>query len=322
MRLRRFIRLVMQAAVVLVCLSGPMPQDAWADGTRAADAAASVVSVLPQWPPDKVRTEEPEGSGIAVLDGRHILTARHVVDQAVAVRVRTGAGLVVAARLVGSDDASDVALLEIDEALPALEFGRDAVMGETVCAIGNSFGLGVSMSCGVVSAVHRAGVGFNPIEDFVQTDASVNPGASGGALVSRDGELVGMLSAIFTKASDADIGVNFALAAPLAKRVATALKEKGRVTWHAAGLKLVAAPLQDGIGRIAASVALVRPGSPAQGAGFAPGDIVVEADGRTVRQPADFVSVLARHEPPDRIEVAVSRGGQEKRLVLQLDGAK
>jgi len=98
-------------------------------------------------------------------------------------------------------------------------------LGDPVCAIGNAFGLGLTVTCGVVSGLHKAGVGFNAIEDFVQTDAAVNPGASGGALVNRSGKLVGVLSAIFTKKSDANIGVNFAVSSSLALKAAKLLQE-------------------------------------------------------------------------------------------------
>ncbi len=279
---------------------------------------ASVVSVLPTWPPDVRRHEEPEGSGVVILDGRTIVTAGHVVNKATAVRVRTADGRVLPARLAGSDAATDIALLSVDEALTPIRIEDNAPkLGDRVCAVGNAFGLGLSVACGVVSGVNRAGVGFNPIEDFVQTDAAVNPGASGGALVDRDGRLVGLLSAIFTKTSDANIGVNFAVAAPLVERVAKDLKDKGRVVRPRSGLRLEPALAKDATGTLGARVAAVTAGSPAAQAGLEVGDVIVEAGGRRVRAPADFVSVMARVEPQDGLEITVVRGGQERSATLQ-----
>ncbi len=272
----------------------------------------SVVSVLPEWPPDETRNEEPEGSGVAVFDGLHIITALHIVDAARAIRVRTSDGRIVGAELIGRDQATDLALLRVVEPLPPLEFAGDAELGGEVCAIGNAFGLGLSVACGVVSGVNRAGVGFNDIEDFVQTDAAVNPGASGGALVTRDGQLVGILSAIFTKQSDANIGVNFAVSAPLADRVARGLLDTGRVRWASSGLRLVQALDAGEIGMLGARVVRVRAGSPAAAAGIEIDDIIVVADGRRIRKPADFVSASARMEPPGNLTVEFRRGDMQQ----------
>lgn len=282
------------------------------------ETLASVVSVLPTWPPDVRRNEEPEGSGVVILDGRTIVTAGHVVNRASAVRVRTADGRVLPARIAGSDTATDLALLAIDEELKPIRIEDDAPkLGDPVCAVGNAFGLGLSIACGVVSGVNRAGVGFNPIEDFVQTDAAVNPGASGGALVDRDGRMVGLLSAIFTKTSDANIGVNFAVAAPLVERVAKELRETGRVTRPRSGLRLEPALEKGATGTLGARVASVAVGSPAAQAGLEAGDVIVRAGDRRVKAPADFVSVMARVEPAHRLDITIMRGGQERSLTLQ-----
>lgn len=276
----------------------------------------SVVSVLPEWPPDETRNEEPEGSGVVVFDGLHIVTTLHVVDAASSIRVRTSDGQVVPAELVGRDQATDLAMLRVTAALPALEFSGDVELGEEVCAIGNAFGLGLSVTCGVVSGVNRAGVGFNGIEDFVQTDAAVNPGASGGALVTRDGRLIGILSAIFTKQSDANIGVNFAVSAPLANRVAIALRDTGRVPWVSSGLRLVQALDAGDIGELGARVARFRAGSPAAQAGIEIDDVIVSVDGRRIRKPADFVGVSARLTPPGDLTVEFLRGGVQQSATI------
>lgn len=282
-------------------------------------ALRSVVSVLPDWPPDARRNEEPEGSGVAMLDGRTIVTAAHVVERARSIRVRTASGEILEARFEARDRATDIAILSLDKALEPMPVGAGApALGEPVCAIGNAFGLGLSVTCGVVSGVHRAGVGFNPVEDFVQTDAAVNPGASGGALVTKDGKFVGLLSAIFTKTSDANIGVNFAVSAGLVAHVARKLKETGRVVRPMSGMRLAPAPDKGATGRLSARVIMVRAGSAAERAGVRLGDLIVTAGGRRIRKPADFVSVMSGLAPAATLDIVVVRDGAEHTLQLRL----
>ncbi|MCT8971092.1 S1C family serine protease [Microbaculum marinisediminis] len=278
----------------------------------------SVVSVLPLLPAREVRSEEPEGSGVVIGDGRHVLTARHVVDGATAIHVRTAAGDIVAATLVGGDPLTDLAVLAVDDALPALAFAGDAALGEDVCAIGNAFGLGLTVACGVVSGVHMAGVGFNPIEDFVQTDAAINPGVSGGALVDEEGRLVGLVSAIFTKTSDANIGVNFAVAAPLAGHVAEAILEAGAFHPPRTGARLAPWPAPGETGRMAARVFSLEPGSPADRAGLREGDQIVRVGDRRIRGPADYISAVARIDAPAELAVEAVRDGETINVVLRL----
>ena len=143
-----------------------------------------------------------------------------------------------AAEIIGRDPLTDIALLKIDMDLPLLIPGPEPALGDKVCALGNPSGLGLSLSCGVVSALHRTGTGFNPMEDFIQTDAAVNPGGSGGALLDGDDRLVGLVSAIFTKDSDANIGVNFAASHALVMRVTEDLAAHGRVIRGKSGLRV------------------------------------------------------------------------------------
>ena len=310
-----FERPIVLAAAVLVALTALAAR---ADGTWLAKPIKSVVSVLPERTPGTGRAEEPEGTGVVILDGKTVITAFHVIDQSHAIRIRTASGDILAAKLHGFDKATDLALLKIDTALPALAFGHDVELGERVCAIGNAFGLGLSVTCGTVSAVNRAGVGFNPIEDFVQTDAAVNPGASGGALVDEKGALIGVLSAIFTKQSDANIGVNFAVSAPLSKRVAEELAAKGSIDWNLGGVGLRAYPARGETGRMAAEAVRVRKGGAAERAGVKPGDHIVQANGRRIRKPADFRSTLARLHPGTELMLMVLRDGTPHELTLRL----
>ena len=188
----------------------------------------SVVAVLPTWPGYEKpgfgapKGVAPEGSGISIaLDSEPesdlVLTAAHVVDRATRVQIRdSDKGILADAEVLWIDSDADIALLRTTTSRPALNLGTTSVIpGQHVCVIANPFGLGISISCGVVSGTHRGGIGFNPIEDFIQTDAAVNPGASGGALVDANGVLVGMIAAIFTKDADIDAGVNFAISSRL-----------------------------------------------------------------------------------------------------------
>ncbi|MFQ5625899.1 MAG: S1C family serine protease, partial [Methyloligellaceae bacterium] len=183
--------------------------------------------------------------------------------------------------------------------------------------IGNAFGLGISVTCGVVSGVHRSGIGFNRVEDFIQTDAAVNPGASGGALVTEQGEFVGLLSAIFTKKSDANIGVNFAVPAGLTGEVARQLRDTGRVKRPISGMRLEPVPGKGETGRLGARVVSLRSGSLAEQAGFRAGDIILRAGGRRVRKPHDFVSAMSDLLLADALEIEIDRNGAIQQLRIK-----
>ncbi|MEL6288430.1 MAG: trypsin-like peptidase domain-containing protein [Pseudomonadota bacterium] len=295
------------------------------------DARAQVVSILPigrraaRTPRTAAgRTEAPEGSGVIVrfADGTvRVVTAAHVVAGARDLRVRTADGSISPAWIVAQDRQTDIALIATQflERPSGFTLAPAPVeIGDRVCAIGNAFGLDLSVTCGVVSARGRAGVGFNAIEDFVQTDAPVNPGASGGALVTQDGRLVGILSAIFTKQSDANIGVNFAVSTALTRRVVTELHMNGRYARALSGLQLGRAIGRLGTGQMAARVVRVRAGSPGALAGLRPGDAIYGAGGDRVRKPADFRRVMNLTPPPFALPLKVMRGTRKLSPVLQI----
>ena len=188
-------------------------------------AAPSVVVIEPTWPGynrpgfGAPPGTAPAGTGIFIGTGdrsNHLVTAAHVITRATEIEIVTDDGMRHAAAVIAVDNQRDIAILETKlKRRPITLRLTDPAIGEHGCAIGNSFGLGLSISCGVVSAIHRKQIGFNPIEDFVQTDAAINPGGSGGALVDADGRLIGMIDGIFTKEADIDAGVNFAVSVPL-----------------------------------------------------------------------------------------------------------
>ena len=188
-------------------------------------AAPSLVVIEPTWPGynrpgfGAPPGTAPAGTGIFIGTGdrsSHLVTAAHVITRATEIEIVTEDGMRHAAAVIAVDNQRDIAILETKlKRRPITLRLTDPAIGEHGCAIGNSFGLGLSISCGVVSAIHRKQIGFNPIEDFVQTDAAINPGGSGGALVDADGRLIGMIDGIFTKEADIDAGVNFAVSVPL-----------------------------------------------------------------------------------------------------------
>jgi S1-C subfamily serine protease len=284
-----------------------------------ADAVNSVVAVLPNWPGGYQRQgnalEEPEGSAVAVLSDGYLATNAHVLGRAKRVDIRLADGRLVAARIIGRDQRTDIALIKVPINLPVPEVVAPPPLGERVCAVGNAFGLGVSMTCGVVSAVNRSNAGFNPVEDFIQTDAAVNPGASGGALVDGEGRLVGLLSAIFTKKSDANIGVNFAVSSPLLMRVVRDLRKHGRVQTGVAGWRLAALSAEARRQQSGVRVVRLEEGGPAATAGLRIGDVVTRVAGRIVVLPSDAAAALYMHYPGDKISVSLLRDG----IALQVE---
>lgn len=193
-----------------------------------AAAHDSVVVIEPTWPGysrpgfGAPPGSAPAGSGVFFGTGQrshYLITAAHVVTQATRVEIVSNNGIRHIADIVAIDRARDIAVLRSPEPFrPIVVAPKGPPVGIHACAIGNSFGLGLSFSCGVVSAINRRNVGFNAIEDFVQTDAAINPGASGGALVDPQGRLIGLIDGIFTKEADIDAGVNFAISVPMLRQ--------------------------------------------------------------------------------------------------------
>ena len=274
-------------------------------------ATESVVAVLPVWPGGYRRPgnalEEPEGSAVAVLPGGYFATNAHVLGRATEVNIRLADGRLRSAEIVARDIRTDIALIQVDLNVPILELAPAPGIGERVCAIGNQFGLGLSVTCGVVSAVNRTNAGFNHIEDFIQTDAAVNPGGSGGALIDMRGKLVGLLSAIFTKQSDANIGVNFATSSLLLKRVIEDLRDFGRVRVGRLGWSLQALSPEERRNWSGVRVESLDPLGAAASAGVLLGDIVVSVDRRPIFRPSDASANVYMRRPGEEVLLGVSR---------------
>jgi Do/DeqQ family serine protease len=267
------------------------------------------------------------GSGVVVTSDGYILTNNHVVDGADQVSVDFTDGRTMTAKIVGTDKPSDLALLKVDSTgLKAIALGdSDAVkVGDVVLAVGNPLNVGQTVTMGIISAKGRStDVGDGSYEDFLQTDAPINHGNSGGALVSTRGELVGINSQILSN-TDANIGIGFAIPANMARRVMTDLRTKGKVTRSQLGVTVqtVSAELAESLGVKNAHgviVSSVAPGSAAERAGLKRGDIITALNGQPVRDMNALRNRVAETEPGTTAELTVLRDGAEKRMSAKLE---
>jgi Do/DeqQ family serine protease len=266
------------------------------------------------------------GSGV-IVDARrgYVLTNSHVVANAAEVQVTLKDGRTYPARLVGSDPETDIALLQLDAsdltAVPLGDSGRLQV-GDLVIAIGNPFGLGQTVTSGIVSALGRSGLGIEGYEDFIQTDASVNPGNSGGALVNSRGELVGINTAILGP-TGGNIGIGFAVPVNMARAVMTQLIEHGEVRRGRLGITIqdLTPALADSMGldlRGGAVISEIEAGSAAARAGLAPGDVIVEVNRQPVLDADDLRNLIGLMPVGTDLAIVLYREGREQAVDAQV----
>jgi serine protease Do len=265
------------------------------------------------------------GSGV-IVDAQHgyILTANHVVAQVATAQVTTKDGRHFVAKLVGRDPGTDVAVLRMREAtgLRAIPMGdSDALqVGDFVLAIGNPFGLGQTVTSGIVSALGRTGLAKQGYEDFIQTDAPINPGNSGGALVNLRGQLIGINTAILSPGGG-NIGIGFAVPINMARRVMEQLVQNGEVRRGRIGVvvqDLATHAGQSGTPTEGAVVAEVASGSPAEQAGIQKGDIVIAVDGRPIRSATQLRNSVGLTPVGQRIHLTLARNGVEKAVSVEV----
>ncbi len=265
------------------------------------------------------------GSGVIVTRDGFILTNNHVVDGADEVKVALQDGREFTAKVVGRDPKSDVAVIKIDSKdLPAIQVAdSDKVeVGDVVLAIGNPFGIGQTVTTGIVSATGRGGAVGLDYEDFIQTDAAINPGNSGGALVDADGRLIGINTAILSR-SGGNQGIGFAIPSNLAKDVMTSLVRDGKVTRGYAGMWIqdvtpALAQEFDLKEHTGALISDVAPKSPAEKAGFKNGDVVVEFNGKPVNDSRHLKLAVARTQPGETVSVKIVRDGKNQTLSMKV----
>ena len=275
---------------------------------------------------DRQRQQQPQlglGSGVIVSPQGYLLTNNHVIEGADDIQVQLSDGRQGAAKLVGSDPDTDVAVLKIDlDKLPVMAFGdTDGLqVGDVVLAIGNPFGVGQTVTSGIVSAMGRNQLGINTFEDFIQTDAAINPGNSGGALVDAAGNLVGINTAIYSR-SGGSMGIGFAIPSTTAKQVMEGLIKDGIVTRGWIGVeprdltpeiaKTFNLPVQHGV-----LITGVLQRGPASAGGMQPGDVVVKIGAKEVRNTAQLLTAVAALKPSATAVIGVQRG--DKALDLKV----
>ncbi len=267
------------------------------------------------------------GSGFIISQDGYILTNNHVVGDADKITVRLNDGREFKAKTIGTDPNSDVALIKIDGSknLPVLPLGdSDALeVGEWVMAIGNPFGLSHTLTVGVVSAKGRNSVGINDYEDFIQTDAAINPGNSGGPLINMKGEAIGINTAIYSR-SGGYMGIGFAIPINMVKIIKKQLIKTGRVTRGYLGVTIqdLTEALRKSFGieeKQGVLIADVAEDSPAEKAGIKRGDLVIEFNGKKVKEVGQFRNMVSLTSPGTEAEIVVIRNGKEKHITVKLD---
>ncbi|MCB9883040.1 MAG: trypsin-like peptidase domain-containing protein [Planctomycetes bacterium] len=257
------------------------------------------------------------GSGVIVSNKGYILTNNHVVRGASAVEVKLADGRVFEAKVLGTDRATDLAVLDIDaDGIIPAKLGDSTALevGDWVLAVGSPFGLEQSVSAGIVSAFGRSGVRVATYEDFIQTDAAVNPGNSGGPLVNLDGEIIGINTAIASR-TGAYNGISFAIPTKIAVRVLESIVDTGRVERGWLGF-YVRDRGQEGDGAFVESLV---PGGPAQRAGIRPGDVILEVDGHAVKDSRSLIFLVADLPAQKAVTLQIARAGSTQKLEAKVE---
>ncbi|TFH88069.1 Do family serine endopeptidase [Billgrantia azerbaijanica] len=275
--------------------------------------------------PSQQRLLSSLGSGVIVSADGYVLTNHHVIDGADEIQVALRDGRETLAEVIGTDPESDLAVLRIDlDDLPVIELSdsEEVAIGDVALAIGNPFGVGQTVTMGIVSATGRSHLGLNAYEDFIQTDAAINPGNSGGALVNAEGALIGINTAIFSRSGGSQ-GVGFAIPTRLASTILDDLVTQGRVIRGWLGIEA-----QEMTPELAASFGLnapqgvviagVVPQGPAARAGLRPGDVLLEVDGRPILDARVAMGQIAAIEPGAELPLTVVRGGETHSVTLEV----
>ena len=265
------------------------------------------------------------GSGVIVGEEGYILTNHHVVESVDQIEVALADARKVRARVVGTDPETDLAVLKIElEKLPSITFARPDQLrvGDIVLAIGNPFGVGQTVTMGIVSGLGRSHLGITTFESFIQTDAAINPGNSGGALVDAGGNLVGINTAIYSQ-TGVSMGIGYAIPVSIARQVMEQIIQKGSVTrgWIGVGVQDITAELAQSFKLSAARGVLitqVERSSPADKAGIKPGDILIAVNDKPVGDTTTMLNLIASLQPGQQAVVRLSRNQAESDLTVTI----
>ena len=261
------------------------------------------------------------GSGVIISPDGYILTNNHVIESADEIEVAFADGRKARGKLVGTDPETDLAVVKVElKNLPSITLAKldNAKVGDVVLAIGNPFGVGQTVTMGIVSALGRNHLGINTFENFIQTDAAINPGNSGGALVDTDGHLLGINTAIYSR-SGGSLGIGFAIPVTTVKTVMESIIRNGQVVrgWIGVEPQDITPELAESFGLQKSSgtiIAGVLKGGPADRAGVKPGDILLSVADKPVSDTVSMLNLVAQLTPGDKVPLTVLRKAQETRL--------
>jgi len=281
---------------------------------------------LPNRAPQFKQNVAAEGSGFFISADGYAVTNNHVVENAKTVQVITDDGKTLSAKVIGTDPKTDLALIKVEK-LDGKDFSfvkfadHDPRIGDWVVAVGNPFGLGGTVTAGIVSARGRD-IGAGPYDDYIQIDAPINKGNSGGPAFDINGEVIGVNTAIFSP-SGGSVGIGFDIPADTAKMVVAQLKDKGQVTrgWMGVQIQAVTGDIADSLGMKTPEGAIVdepQAGSPAAKAGIVAGDVITAVDGKTVKDSRNLARMIAAFAPGTSVKLDVLHNGASKSVTVML----
>ncbi len=276
--------------------------------------------------PQQPQNENSLGSGVIVRADGYILTNNHVIAQAEHIVVALHDGRRAEAKVIGTDPDTDLAVIKIElDKLPVLPFKLSGnEVGDVVLAIGNPFGVGQTVTQGIISATGRSDLGINTYEDFIQTDAAINPGNSGGALIDVAGNLIGVNTAIFSQ-SGGSLGIGFAIPANVCQQVLNSILKDGRVVRGWLGISLIPNTVEQDVlaaKSVGVVVADVLRGGPADEAGVKRNDKIIQVNNEQITSASHLINYVALQAPESIINVIVERDGKQQTLQVKVGERK
>ena len=276
--------------------------------------------------PQQPQNENSLGSGVIVRADGYILTNNHVIAQAEHIVVALHDGRRAEAKVIGTDPDTDLAVIKIElDKLPVLPFKLSGnEVGDVVLAIGNPFGVGQTVTQGIISATGRSDLGINTYEDFIQTDAAINPGNSGGALIDVAGNLIGVNTAIFSQ-SGGSLGIGFAIPAKICQQVLNSILKDGRVVRGWLGISLIPNTMDEDVlaaKPVGVVVADVLRDGPADAAGVKRGDKIIQVNNEQITSASHLINYVALQAPQSLIDVVVERDGKQQSMQVKVGERK